>query len=131
MSDIHEGFRKKKAWKSFASISCTNEMTSKNCLANGWKVYFSHVSLSDFPTANCFIFPAVKTTLRHRIFYNAKYVNLSKEYIIECKNGVCLNSGSLRTLAPFSLRIEDGALLTNRAVQVSFQDQHCGHFSVK
>jgi hypothetical protein len=43
-------------------------MLSKECLANGWIVYFSHFTLYSFVTAIFFLFPVEKISLEKEYF---------------------------------------------------------------
>ena len=58
--------------------------------ANGWIVLLSLFSFSDFAPAISFLFPAVQTILKQRIFYNLKYLKWSQDCIVKGKKKICL-----------------------------------------
>ena len=131
LSVMQRYFREKQTCESFAASSCTKEMVSKNCLANGRTVQFSHVSFPDFSSSIFFLLPAVKTAS------DKKYVTMSNcKFYRKCtfyyaKEGVFLNSGSHRLLFRVTVRTEVSTLVTIRAVLVLFHKQHYFDFIVK
>ena len=85
LSELHKSFIEKKdvrivRCKQLHGWHSIKELSGKrlNCAVQAF--FFS-----DFVPAITFLFPAVQSTLRQRIFYSAKCLKRSQEYIVQCK----------------------------------------------
>ena len=132
LSDLHKGFREKKGLR----VVCSKQLHGINDikeLSGKWlNSVFQPCCFLWLCASHFFLFTAVKTIPRQKIFYNVKSQTISKNTLYYAKHGVFLHSGSPRKFFfHFTVRIVVSALVTIRIVLVSFYKQYCAVFSAK
>jgi hypothetical protein len=110
--------------------SFAHEMVSKQRLANGWIVEFSHVSFADFAPAIIF-YSLQWNLLSEKEYFTIRILKKIKSPLDSAKNGVYLNSGNQKTLVYLIVGNEVSSSVTGREVLVSFHKQHSVVFWVK
>lgn len=123
LSDLlHKGFREKKWCYSFAVSSYRMKWHQRSVLQMP-EFCISDSLFSDFAATIFSIFWSTNHS-HTKLFYNDKQEKIRKRTFYSEKYGVCLNSLNHRKLMNLTARIDGRSCVKNRAVLVSFHNQH-------